>query len=181
MSKFWQWILINLKIGGLTFGGGSSRILMFQEELVDRHKWMSNEQFAQGMTVSQVVPGPNLVCLAGYLGAELFGLRGLVFGCIALILPGALFLAAFASLIPFESIYIQKILVGIAFASILAFSVFIFNLAKGLQVGLAGHRLKLWARTILAGSIAGSGLGGVAVHDLIVAGILLGFTIEFAL
>ena len=47
-----------------------------QRELVDRQGWLSREQFLELLSISQVLPGPNIVNLALILGDRHFGWRG---------------------------------------------------------------------------------------------------------
>lgn len=45
-------------------------------ELVERERWLSAAQFLELLTVSQVLPGPNIVNMSMILGYRWFGLRG---------------------------------------------------------------------------------------------------------
>ena len=47
-----------------------------QRELVDRRKWLSQEQFVEMLSVAQILPGPNIVNLALMIGDHAFGVRG---------------------------------------------------------------------------------------------------------
>jgi chromate transporter len=47
-----------------------------QRELVDRQHWLTREQFLELLSISQVLPGPNIVNLALILGDRHFGWRG---------------------------------------------------------------------------------------------------------
>ncbi len=47
-----------------------------QRELVDRLKWLPREQFLELLSLSQVLPGPNIVNLGLILGDRYFGWRG---------------------------------------------------------------------------------------------------------
>jgi chromate transporter len=47
-----------------------------QRELVERRRWLTKEQFVEMLSVSQVLPGPNIVNLALMIGDRAFGLRG---------------------------------------------------------------------------------------------------------
>jgi len=47
-----------------------------QRELVDRLRWLSREEFAELLSVGQVLPGPNVVNLSLMVGDRFFGLRG---------------------------------------------------------------------------------------------------------
>lgn len=55
------------------FGGV---LAVAQRELVERERWMDREQFLQSLSLSQVLPGPNIVNLALMVGDRFFGWRG---------------------------------------------------------------------------------------------------------
>lgn len=47
-----------------------------QRELVERQRWLSAQDFAELLSVGQVLPGPNIVNVALMVGDRFFGLRG---------------------------------------------------------------------------------------------------------
>jgi len=47
-----------------------------QRVLVEQRRWLTREQFVEMLSVSQVLPGPNVVNLALMYGDRCFGLRG---------------------------------------------------------------------------------------------------------
>jgi chromate transporter len=47
-----------------------------QRELVERRRWLDQQQFVEMLAVSQVLPGPNVVNLALIFGDRCFGVRG---------------------------------------------------------------------------------------------------------
>lgn len=47
-----------------------------QHELVERERWLSRDEFLELLSVSQVLPGPNVVNLSLMIGDRYFGLRG---------------------------------------------------------------------------------------------------------
>lgn len=47
-----------------------------QRELVERERWLTHEQFLEMLTLSQVLPGPNVINLALMVGQRYFGARG---------------------------------------------------------------------------------------------------------
>ena len=78
---------------GLT-GLGAGRSVYFHEATVVKRPWMTNHEFIQDLTLSQLLPGPNFSNLAVAIGVRLGGWRGGAAGAIALIVPGALILLA---------------------------------------------------------------------------------------
>jgi chromate transporter len=65
------WTFNRLSLQG--FGGV---LAIAQRELVERKQWMTREQFVETLSVSQVLPGPNVVNLSLMVGDRHFGLRG---------------------------------------------------------------------------------------------------------
>ena len=49
-----------------------------QRELVEKRRWLTREQFAEALSIGQVLPGPNIVNMALMIGDRLFGWRGAV-------------------------------------------------------------------------------------------------------
>ena len=47
-----------------------------QRELVEREQWLTREQFVELLSISQVLPGPNVVNLSLIVGDRFFGWRG---------------------------------------------------------------------------------------------------------
>ena len=55
------------------FGGV---LAVIQREIVERKRWMSNEEFIEEWSVAQIMPGPNVCNLAMMIGTRHFGLAG---------------------------------------------------------------------------------------------------------
>ncbi|MBB5398730.1 chromate transporter [Paraburkholderia youngii] len=92
--------LIFARIGLTSFGGGSSGWFM-REFVHDRH-WMSEDEFLNGLALSQALPGVNVKNLAIWIGYRLLGWRGAVAGFFGIIFPAAvviILLGAFFSAI----------------------------------------------------------------------------------
>jgi chromate transporter len=63
-----------LQVALSSFGGGLS--VWSQRILVEERHWMSNDAFLTGLTVARLLPGPNQINLAVYVGASFRGLPG---------------------------------------------------------------------------------------------------------
>jgi chromate transporter len=69
-----------------------------QRELVDKLGWLTPAEFAERLSVGQVLPGPNVVNLALMVGDRFFGLRGALAALAGmLVLPMVLVLVLAAS------------------------------------------------------------------------------------
>lgn len=63
-----------LQVALSSFGGGLS--VWSQRIVVEQRRWMTNDAFLTGLTVARLLPGPNQINLAVYVGATFAGLRG---------------------------------------------------------------------------------------------------------
>ncbi|QJQ95177.1 MULTISPECIES: chromate transporter [Halomonadaceae] len=80
---FWAF----LRIGLLGFGGGPSMIPLVQQEVVKRHHWLSDEEFADILAIANTLPGPIATKMPGYIGYRIGGVTGCINAILAVILP----------------------------------------------------------------------------------------------
>jgi chromate transporter len=63
-----------LQVALSSFGGGLSA--WSERIVVEQRRWMTEEEFLTGLTVSRLFPGPNQINMAVYIGASFQGLSG---------------------------------------------------------------------------------------------------------
>lgn len=56
-TTLWDLYFSFLKIGGLTFGGGLAMLPMLQREVIDKHKWVTEEELLDIYAIGQCTPG----------------------------------------------------------------------------------------------------------------------------
>jgi len=91
----WRLFLIFSRIGLTSFGGGLSGWLF--REFVQERDWMSEEEFLNGLSLSQALPGVNVKNMAIWIGYRLAGARGAVAGFMGIIVPPAIFIVMLAA------------------------------------------------------------------------------------
>jgi chromate transporter len=72
----------------MLFGGGYVFIPMIQEIVVTNHKWVTTQEFVDGIALGQITPGPILVS-AAFIGLKVAGLAGATVATIAIFAPPA--------------------------------------------------------------------------------------------
>ena len=82
----------------LALQGFGGVLAVAQRELVERKRWLTREQFVEMLSISQILPGPNIVNLALALGYRYFGLRGAFAGVAGLLTVPLLIVLALAAL-----------------------------------------------------------------------------------
>jgi chromate transporter len=83
---------------GLALQGFGGVLAVVQRELVERRRWLTNEEFIEDWAVAQVMPGPNVVNLALMIGDRHFGLRGAAAALAGMLAVPTLLLLALAAL-----------------------------------------------------------------------------------
>ena len=92
-----------LKLGLTSFGGPIAHLGYFRAELVERRRWLSNDQFGQLLAICQFLPGPASSQLGFSLGLLRAGWVGGLAAFVAFTLPSVLLLVAFAAALPLLS------------------------------------------------------------------------------
>jgi chromate transporter len=80
--------MVFLKMGAFAFGGVYSMLSFFQREIVDRHKWLTQEEFTEGVAIGQMTPGPPIINTGIFVGYRLKGPKGALAATLGQILPG---------------------------------------------------------------------------------------------
>jgi chromate transporter len=63
-----------LKIALVSFGGGLSA--WARQVIIEERRWLTDEEFLTALTLSRLLPGPNVTNLAVYVGTRFHGLSG---------------------------------------------------------------------------------------------------------
>jgi hypothetical protein len=65
-----------LKIGTFAFGGVYSMLALFEKELVEKHKWITREEFVESVALGQMTPGPPIINTGICIGYKLKKIKG---------------------------------------------------------------------------------------------------------
>ena len=75
-----------LFIGATSFGGGV--VAYLRDGLVEKRKWISDQEFVEYLAISQTLPGLNATNMAVLVGDSLRGWLGAITALVAICLPG---------------------------------------------------------------------------------------------
>ncbi|WP_259732886.1 chromate efflux transporter [Synechococcus sp. CS-1331] len=90
-SRFW------LQLGLVSFGGPAGQIALLHRELVDRRRWLSERRYLHALNYCMLLPGPEAMQLATYLGWLMHGVPGGLIAGGLFIIPSVFVLTALAS------------------------------------------------------------------------------------
>ena len=84
------------KLGFVAFGGPAAHVAMMQDDLVEKKKWLSSEEFLDYMGATNLIPGPNSTEMTMHCGYHRAGVKGLFIGGMSFIIPAVLITLAVA-------------------------------------------------------------------------------------
>ncbi len=79
-----------LKLGTIGFGGPIALVGYMHRDLVEKRKWLTQEEYSKGLTLSQLAPGPLAAQLAIYIGYTRFRILGATLVALFFIAPSFL-------------------------------------------------------------------------------------------
>ncbi|MBT1695270.1 chromate transporter [Fulvivirgaceae bacterium PWU4] len=76
-----------LKLGALGFGGPVALVGYMHRDLVETRQWITEDDYREGLALSQLAPGPLAAQLGIYLGYVHYGILGATLAGTAFVLP----------------------------------------------------------------------------------------------
>lgn len=147
----WQLVRYMLRLGALGFGGPVALAGYMHRDLVESRRWISDDDYREGLALAQLAPGPLAAQLAIYLGYVHYRIRGATLVGIAFVLPSFLMVVAlgwayvqYGGLSWMQSVFYG---VGAAVIGIIAIS------AYKLTTKSVGHDKLLWSIYLLLGAV----------------------------
>ena len=170
MNLFWSFC----RIGGLTFGGGYAMLPMLQKEVVETHKWATEQELLDYYAVGQATPGVIAVNTATFIGYKEKGILGAIFATSGVVFPS---LAIIMSIAGFIDSFSDLNIVPHAFSGIrVAVGVLILNalvnLVKGSVKDILG--IILFVATFII-----SIFFNISVVYIVIASALIGIISDF--
>ncbi|MEZ0130209.1 chromate transporter [Flavobacterium sp. LBUM151] len=109
-----------LKLGTIGFGGPVALVGYMHKDLVEKRKWISEEEYKQGLALAQLAPGPLAAQLGIYLGFVHYRILGATLAGFAFVLPSFIMVIALGMVYKlYEGLsWIQAVFYGVGAAVI---------------------------------------------------------------
>ncbi len=85
LNLLWSFFLVGL----FSFGGGYAALPLIQHQVVDLHGWLTLAEFADVLTISQMMPGSIALNAATFVGTKVAGPLGAVVAASGCVLPSS--------------------------------------------------------------------------------------------
>jgi len=137
MSLYWQMFRSFFRIGAFTIGGGYAMVPLIQEEVVNKHGWIKEDDFLDLLAIAQSAPGVLAANISIFIGYRLRGWKGSIVTCLGAVLPSFLIILAIALFFHSfkDNVYIERIFKGIRPAVVALIAAPTFTMAKSAKIG----------------------------------------------
>jgi chromate transporter len=162
-----------LRLGLISFGGPVAQIAIMHRELVEERRWIDERTYLNALNLCILLPGPEALQLAIWLGWRLHGVAGGIVAGLCFILP------SMALLLGLSFVYALHGDVPIVAAVLLGLKATAIALIVQAVVRIARRALKNPMHWLLAGAALVLMVGRLAPFPLVVAGAaIVGFLIK---
>src|SRR5215211_274787 len=131
-GTLWQLTFYFLKLGTIGFGGPVALVGYMQRDLVERHRWIDDEEYKLGLALAQIMPGPLAAQLAIAIGYFAHGVLGATLVGLAFVLPSFLMVLVLSALyVAFGGLWwMQAVFYGVSAAVIGIIAIASYKLAR---------------------------------------------------
>ncbi len=171
----WKMFITFFKIGAFTFGGGYAMVPIIQEEVVEKKKWIDNEEFLDAIALAQASPGALAVNTSIYCGYKLKGRLGALACTMGTVLPSFITILVIAMVFyQFRSNpIIERIFFGIRPAVVALIASAVYRMLRIAKLGKAKLLLSLGALLIMVFTgispiwiVIGGAVGSIIVNKV---------------
>ena len=133
---YWESFRTFFKIGMFTLGGGYAMIPLIEEEVENRHHWLSKEEMLDLIAIAQSCPGVFAINISIFIGYKLRKVGGAIACALGTALPSFLIILAIAMFFhQFEdNPIVAAMFRGIRPAVVALIAVPTFNLARSAKI-----------------------------------------------
>lgn len=132
MNKLFQLFLSFARIGVLTFGGGYAMLPMLQREVVEKHKWATENELMDYFAIGQCTPGIIAVNTATFVGRKEGKTAGAIAATLGVVFPSVVIITVIAALLSgfADNIYVKNAFAGIRVCVVVLIGNAVIKLAK---------------------------------------------------
>ncbi len=147
----WRLVGYFLGLGTVGFGGPVALVGHMHRDLVERRKWVADEDYKLALTLAQIMPGPLAAQTAIAIGYFQEGILGATLGGVAFVLPSFLIVVAISiAYVAYGGLWwMQALFYGIGSAVVAIIAIAAFKLCRSVNK----KDLLLWGIFAAVGSV----------------------------
>ena len=132
MKLYLELFVSFFKIGAFTLGGGYVMIPLIEKEVVEKRRWIEQNEFSEMLALAQSAPGAISINAAVFVGYKMKGFRGLTMTVLGTVVPSFVAILLIASFFigMRENDIVERIFNGIRPAVVALIAVPVINMLK---------------------------------------------------
>lgn len=99
MKALLELFLTFFKLGLFTFGGGYAMLPQLKETVIEKKKWLTEDEVLNMIAISESTPGPIAINMATYVGSTQGGLLGSILATLGVVLPSLIIILLIATIL----------------------------------------------------------------------------------
>jgi chromate transporter len=160
-------------LGCVGFGGGISVLSQIDGEVVKKRGWLTEREFSNTVTVSQMLPGGAAANALAYIGMRFGGWTGGLAGYVGFVLPGVLAVGTLSWL------YVRFGTVPSADSVLAGFNAAVVGIICAITLKMVRTGVnQLWQMGVAAGALLVSAVGGASPAEVVLLSICAGLAVD---
>ena len=94
LQLFWSFF----QVGLFSFGGGYAALPLIQEQVLEVNQWLTQTEFVDILTISQMTPGPIAINASTFVGTKVAGIPGSIIATLGCVTPSCIIVLILATL-----------------------------------------------------------------------------------
>jgi len=157
------------KAGAFTFGTGLPILAVVEDQVVRQFRWLTAQEFIDGLALGQLTPGPIITPLAAFVGYRVAGVAG------AAVSAAAIFLPSFALVLAVLPFFERLRKIGWIAAALKGLSPAVIGMTTVTLVQMLPHAVvDVLTALLLVGTVAAMVARGVGPLPVLAAGAVVG-------
>ena len=157
------------KAGAFTFGNGLPILAVVEDQVVRQFRWLTAQEFIDGLALGQLTPGPIITPLAAFVGYRVAGVAG------AAVSAAAIFLPSFALVLAVLPFFERLRKIGWIAAALKGLSPAVIGMTTVTLVQMLPHAVvDVLTALLLVGTVAAMVARGVGPLPVLAAGAVVG-------
>ena len=173
LKGLWKLYRLFFKLGLFTFGGGLAMLPLLKAEVVDKRRFLTEEELIDLYSIGQCTPGIIIVNVVTFIGYQQMGLKGAIISTLGAITPSIIIISLIATILHqfMDNMYVAYAFAGIRLCVLALIANITYDLAKKNIKNLQGVLFFIGALWLLVGF----GFSAVAV---VLTAVLAAFSIS---
>jgi len=132
LKRLWKLYALFFKLGLFTFGGGLAMLPLLKAEIVDKRRFLTEEELMDLYSIGQCTPGIIVVNVVTFIGYQQMGIKGAIASTLGAVTPSVIIITLLATLLQqfIDNIYVVHAFSGIRLCVLALIASMVYDMGK---------------------------------------------------